>query len=346
MWSPRPRPALDKHWRMMSDMTEPVPRIVTGDKVGPVDATLVPRYAGEATFARLPRIDEVSQTDVAIVGVPFDSGVSYRPGARFGPSHIRESSRLLRPYNPALQVPVFGTQQVADAGDIAVNPFSIDEAITAIERGARTLLERTRFVLTLGGDHTVALPMLRAVSAIHGPVAVVHFDAHLDTWDTYFGAAYTHGTPFRRAAEEGLLDRTGCLHVGIRGPLYTGADLTEDSELGFQVVAAPDVEYLGVAGLTERVRERVGDRPVYVSVDIDVLDPAHAPGTGTPEAGGLTSRELLATLRSFAQLNLVGADIVEVAPAYDHAQITGVAAAHVGYELLSALAVRHTGPAT
>ncbi len=329
---------------MDSDMTDSVPRIITGDTVGPVDATLVPRYAGEATFARLPRLDEVSQVDVAILGVPFDSGVSYRPGARFGPSHIRDSSRLLRPYNPALQVPVFASQQVADAGDLAVNPFSIDDAIGAIERGARALLERTRFVLTLGGDHTVALPMLRAVSAVHGPVAVVHFDAHLDTWDTYFGAAYTHGTPFRRAAEEGLLDRTGCLHVGIRGPLYTDADLTQDSELGFQVIPAPDVEQLGVPGMVERIAQRVGDRPVYVSIDIDVLDPAHAPGTGTPEAGGLTSRELLATLRSFARLNLVGADIVEVAPAYDHAQVTGIAAAHVGYELLSALAARKAAP--
>ena len=325
-------------------MTESVRRIITGEVVGPVDATAVPRYAGEATFARLPRIDEVSQADVAILGVPFDSGVSYRPGARFGPSHIRESSRLLRPYNPALQVPVFATQQVVDAGDLAVNPFNIDDAIAAIERGARSLLERTRFVLTLGGDHTVALPMLRATSAVHGPVAVVHFDAHLDTWDTYFGAAYTHGTPFRRASEEGLLDRTGCLHVGIRGPLYTDADLDQDSELGFQVLAAPDVEHLGVAGIVERIRLRVGDRPVYVSIDIDVLDPAHAPGTGTPEAGGLSSRELLATLRSFARLNLVGADIVEVAPAYDHAQITGIAAAHAGYELLSALAARKAAP--
>ena len=325
-------------------MTEPVPRIVTGDTIGPVDATAVPRYGGEATFARLPRIDEVTQADVAVLGVPFDSGVSYRPGARFGPSHIRESSRLLRPYNPALQVPVFASQQVADAGDLAVNPFSIGDAIAAIERGARALLERTRFVLMLGGDHTVALPMLRAVSAVHGPVAVVHFDAHLDTWDTYFGAAYTHGTPFRRAAEEGLLDRTGCLHVGIRGPLYSDADLRQDSELGFQVIPAPDVDQIGVTGMVERIQQRVGDRPVYVSVDIDVLDPAHAPGTGTPEAGGLSSRELLATLRSFAQLNLVGADIVEVAPAYDHAQITGIAAAHVGYEILSALAARKAAP--
>ena len=321
-------------------MTDPVPRITEGGNVGPVDATAVPRFVGPATFARLPRIDEVARADVAVVGVPFDSGVSYRPGARFGPNHIRESSRLLRPYNPALQVAPFGSQQVVDAGDLAVNPFSIDEAIEAIERGARDLLERAGCLLTLGGDHTIALPLLRAVAAAHGPVALVHFDAHLDTYDTYFGAAYTHGTPFRRASEEGLLDRSGCLHAGIRGPLYTDTDLTEDAEMGFQVIPAADVEQIGVAGMIEQIAERVADRPVYLSIDIDVLDPAHAPGTGTPEAGGLTSRELLATLRSFARLNLVGADIVEVAPAYDHAQITGIAAAHVGYELLSALAAR------
>src|SRR6201996_6361423 len=217
-------------------MTAPYPRVVENGISGPVDSALVPRFAGPATFALLPRPDEVSDLDVAVVGIPFDSGVSFRPGARFGPAHIRESSRLLRPYNPALQVPVFANQQVADAGDIAVNPFSIDEAITAVERGARGLLERAPFVLTLGGDHTIALPLLRAVAAVHGPVAVVHFDAHLDTWDTYFGAAYTHGTPFRRAAEENLLDRTGCLHAGIRGPLYSEVDLTEDADLGFQVV--------------------------------------------------------------------------------------------------------------
>ena len=319
-------------------MTESVPRISHGGNVGQVDAMTVPRYAGPATFARLPRIDEITRADAAVVGVPFDSGVTYRPGARFGPSHIRESSRLLRPYNPALDVSPFASLQVVDAGDLAVNPFSIDEAIGAIERGARGLLERVPHLLTLGGDHTIALPLLRAFAAAHGPVAVVHFDAHLDTWDTYFGASYTHGTPFRRASEEGLLDRSGCVHVGIRGPLFSDADLGQDSGLGFGVISAPEADDLGVAGIVQRIADRVGDRPAYVSVDIDVLDPAHAPGTGTPEAGGLTSRELLGVLRSFARINLIGADIVEVAPSYDHAQITGIAAAHVGYELLSALA--------
>jgi agmatinase len=314
------------------------PRITTDGNVGQVDATVVPRFAGPATFARLPRIDEVSDVDVAVVGVPFDAGVSYRPGARFGPAHVRESSRLLRPYNPAVAVEPFARQQVADAGDIAVNPFSIEEAISGIESGARALLERAGRLVTIGGDHTIALPLLRAVAAQHGPVAVVHFDAHLDTWDTYFGAAYTHGTPFRRASEEGLVDRSGCLHVGTRGPLYSTQDLVDDAELGFQVVGSTEIDDIGARGVAERIRDRVGERPVYVSVDIDVLDPGFAPGTGTPEAGGMTSRELLAVLRSFGSLNLVGADVVEVAPAYDHAEITGIAASHVVYEIVSALA--------
>ncbi|MFC4065813.1 agmatinase [Actinoplanes subglobosus] len=317
-----------------------VPRIVQDGRVGQVDATVVPRFAGPATFARLPRIDEVSDVDVAIIGVPFDAGVSYRPGARFGPAHVRESSRLLRPYNPAADVSPFASQQVVDAGDLAVNPFSLDEAIAQVEAGARAMLERAGRLVTIGGDHTIALPLLRAVAAQHGPVAVVHFDAHLDTWDTYFGAAHTHGTPFRRASEEGLIDRSGCLHVGTRGPLYSSRDLHEDRELGFHVVPGVEIDDLGARGVAERIRDRVGDRPVYLSIDIDVLDPAFAPGTGTPEAGGMTSRELLATLRSFSELNLVGADVVEVAPAYDHAEITGIAAAHTVYEILSALAPR------
>lgn len=317
-----------------------IQRIVQDGRVGQVDATVVPRFAGPPTFARLPRLDEVSDVDVAIVGVPFDSGVSYRPGARFGPAHVRESSRLLRPYNPAQDIEPFARAQVVDAGDLAVNPFSIEEAIGQVQSGAAALLERAGRLLTIGGDHTIALPLLRALHAVHGPVAVVHFDAHLDTWDTYFGADHTHGTPFRRASEEGLLDQSGCVHVGIRGPLYSVRDLVEDAELGFQVVHSREVDDLGIRGVVERIRARVEERPVYVSVDIDVLDPAFAPGTGTPEAGGLTSRELLAILRGIADLHLVGADLVEVAPVYDHAEITGIAASHVAYELVSAMAAR------
>ena len=307
---------------------------------GPVDASVVPRFAGIATFARLPRLDEVDRADVAVAGIPFDSGVSYRPGARFGPAHVREASRLLRPYNPAQDVFPFGAQQVADAGDLVANPFDIATAVAEIEAGARELRRRADRLVVIGGDHTVALPLLRAVHAEHGPVAVLHFDAHLDTWDTYFGAPTTHGTPFRRASEEGLIDLTASMHVGIRGPLYDKSDLDDDERLGFAIVTSEFVEEHGVAAAVDRIRARVGGAPLYISIDIDVLDPAHAPGTGTPEAGGLTSRELLRMLRALTGLRIVGADVVEVAPAYDHAQITAVAASHVVYELLSAMAPR------
>jgi agmatinase len=305
--------------------------------VGPRDSSRTPRYAGIATFALLPRLEEVDRADIAVVGVPFDSGVSYRPGARFGPSHVRESSRLLRPYNQVADVSPFAELQVADAGDIAVNPFSIEAAVQEIEARADELTADGTRLLTIGGDHTIALPLLRSVTRKHGPVAVVHFDAHLDTWDTYFDAPVTHGTPFRRASEEGLIDLTASLHVGIRGPLYGREDLADDTRLGFAIIGSHEVEREGLPAALDRMHARLGDRPVYVSVDIDVLDPAHAPGTGTPEAGGLTSRELLEFLRALRQHRIVGADVVEVAPAYDHAQLTGIAASHVAYELLTSM---------
>jgi len=308
--------------------------------IGPVDATRVPRFAGPATFARLPRTDEVTHTDVAVVGVPFDSGVSYRPGARFGPAHIRAASKLLRSYHPRLDVEPFAVQQVADAGDIAVNPFDIAEAITTIERASDELRDGGTKLITLGGDHTIALPLLRSLHRDHGPIAVLHFDAHLDTWDTYFGAPYTHGTPFRRATEEGLIDLAAALHIGIRGPLYDELDLIRDRALGFAVVAADEIDQLHATGVAERIVSRVADRPVYLSIDVDVMDPAFAPGTGTPEAGGLSSRELLGILRGLVGCNIVGTDLVEVAPAYDHANITGVAASHVAYEAVSLMTAR------
>lgn len=280
------------------------------------------------------------RADIAVVGIPFDSGVSYRPGTRFGPSHVRESSRLLRPYNPAQDVSPFAIAQVVDAGDIPVNPFDLTEAVTEVERAALALGEQVQRIVTIGGDHTVALPLLRAVAAKHGPVAVLHFDAHLDTWDTYFGAPITHGTPFRRASEEGLIDLTASCHVGTRGPLYSKQDLEDDERLGFSIVSSEYIEEHGVEAGIARILQRIGDKPLYVSIDIDVLDPAHAPGTGTPEAGGLTSRELLRILRALKSQNIVGADVVEVSPAYDHAQMTGIAASHVVYELVTLLAAR------
>jgi len=311
----------------------------TRQPVGPLDGQQIPRFAGFSTFARLPRREDVERADVAVVGVPFDAGTSYRPGARFGPSAVREASRLLRPYNPSLDVSPFAGVQVVDWGDVACNPFDIAEAISQIEAGLGAVLADGARYVVVGGDHTVALPSLRALAAQHGPLAIVHFDAHLDTWDTYFGAPFTHGTPFRRAREEGLLLDGHLAHVGLRGSLYARQDLIDDEQMGFTAVHCREMDTLGVDAALERILARVGSAPLYVSIDVDVLDPAHAPGTGTPEAGGLTSRELLALVRGLRAANLVGADVVEVSPAYDHAEITAVAAANVAYELVSLLAL-------
>jgi len=254
--------------------------------VGPPNSEDVPRYAGPATFARLPRADEVDAVDVGVLGVPFDSGVSFRPGARFGPSAVRDASRLLQGYNQFQEVAPFEVQQVADLGDVTANPFDIPSAIKAIETAATSYADAGTRLVAIGGDHTIALPLLRAVAAKHGPVALLHFDAHLDTWDTYFGQPYTHGTPFLRAHEEGLLRRENLAHVGIRAPLHAASDLTRDASIGFGIISAVDVAEHGVTDIVENLHGRIGDGPVYVSIDIDVLDPAYAPGTGTPEAGG------------------------------------------------------------
>ena len=227
---------------------------------------------------------------------------------------------------------------MADAGDIACNPFNIEEAVGQVQTAATDLLGKVGSIISLGGDHTIALPLLRAVNHFHGSVALVHFDAHLDTWDTYFGAPYTHGTPFRRAAEEKLFLDHASIHVGIRGPLYSRDDLTNDEELGFKVVHCDEFQNKGVEHVIQRIKDRVGNNPMYLSIDIDVLDPAHAPGTGTPEIAGMTSRELLGVLRGLAGLNIISADVVEVAPAYDHAELTSLAAATTVFELINLLA--------
>ena len=315
----------------MNDKKEPIQ---------PVSGKLVPRYAGPSTFARIPELRDVDSCDVAIIGVPFDAGTSYRPGARFGPQAVRQASRQLRTnYHPNYDVEPFKVQQVADAGDITCNPFNIDEAIKQIEDGATDLLNKVGSIVTIGGDHTIALPLLRAVNKKCGqPVALVHFDAHLDTWDTYFGAPYTHGTPFRRAREEGLFLDDASMHVGIRGPLYSRDDLKEDADLGFKIIHCDDFQTQSIEQIVKRIRDRVGDNPLYLSIDIDVLDPAHAPGTGTPEIAGMTSREMLNVLRGLSGMNLVSADVVEVAPAYDHAELTSTAAATIVYELINIIA--------
>ena len=313
---------------------------------GPVDGRLVPRFAGAGTFARLPEVDRVGDYDVAVLGVPFDSGVSYRPGARFGPMAVRQGSRHLRPgYHVELGCSPFQAVQVVDAGDVPVTPFDIDAAMTQVRGHAAEVGARGRKVIAVGGDHTIALPMLRAAAAQHGPLALVHFDAHLDTWDTYFDAPVTHGTVFRRAFEEGLLVEDHSIHVGIRGPIYGEADLADDTRFGFATIRAGDIDDLGIAGTIGAITQRTDDLPVYLSVDIDVLDPAFAPGTGTPESGGLTSRELLRVLRGLGGLNLIGADVVEVAPAYDHAELTAIAAATVIYDMITLMARQARGDA-
>lgn len=304
-------------------------------RLGPPDSRLYPRFMGPATFARLPRIDEVADWDVAIVGAPFDIGTSYRPGARFGPIGIRNGARTLRNWHPDLELHPFGSQQVVDAGDIPCSVYIIDDAVRSIEEAATELTQDSKRIVTLGGDHTVAFPLLRVAHHRHGRVALLHFDAHVDTYDTYMNAAYTHGTPFRRAAEEGLFSREHSMHVGIRGSKYGPEDLAEDAGFGFAVLGTWEVEDIGIDGYVTRIRERLADVPVYLSIDIDVLDPAFAPATGTPEIGGFTSRELVGILRGLRGVHLVGADVVEVAPAYDHAEITGIAAANLVYEILA-----------
>lgn len=304
--------------------------------LGPVAATEVPRYAGLGTFARLPQIDAVPDYDVAIVGVPFDGGTSFRPGARFGPSAVREASRLLRPgYHYELQTTAVEMKQFVDAGDLACTPYDNQLAVQQIQEQAAKLIGKDKTVVAIGGDHTIALPMIRATTAVHGPVALLHFDAHLDTWDTYSGQPITHGTMFRRAFEEGLLIEDRSMHVGIRGPVYDKDDFLRDHEFGFQIIRCSDLDRIGVPAVSAQIKERIGDLPVYLSIDIDVLDPAFAPGTGTPEMGGLHSRELLQTLRALSALNIVGADVVEVSPAYDHADVTSLAAATLVFEMMS-----------
>lgn len=319
--------------------------------VGPPDGRDSPRYSGHATFARLPRVEDVRRWDVGVLGIPFDSGTSYRPGARFGPSAVRSASRLLRPYNTELKASPFASQQVVDLGDVDCTPYDIAAAIEQIEGAARAAAATGGSVVSIGGDHTVALPLLRAVSDRVGPVALIHFDAHLDTFDTYMNAEYTHGTPFRRAAEEGRFRADRSVHVGIRGSLYEPADLERDAQLGFSVITSPDVERRGVDVIVAALRERVAGLPVYVSIDVDVADPAFAPGTGTPEAGGLSSRELLMILRGLSGLPIAGADVVEIAPAYDHAETTATLASNLVFELVTMMSINRStatsrGPAS
>ena len=309
-------------------------------RYGPANASRAPRYTGVRTFARCPHVRGTDGVDVAVVGVPFDTATSYRAGARFGPEAIRAGSTLLRPYHPPLDVDVFAAQSVVDYGDLDVTPGNAERTLDQIAAGLEPPLRAGVTPLLLGGDHSITLGELRAHAAARGPVAVVLLDAHADTWDAYYGERYFHGTVFRRAAEEGLVRPERSLLAGMRGPLYSAADLGAARELGFELLTGAELGALTPEQYGARVRERVGDAPALLSFDVDVLDPAFAPGTGTPEVAGLSPAEALALLRALAGMSFVGFDVVEVSPAYDGpGQTTALVAASVAYELLALRAV-------
>jgi len=289
---------------------------------------------------RLPHVVDVAGVDAAVVGIPFDTATSFRAGARFGPEGIRSASALLRPYHPVLDVNVVETLSVVDFGDLQVAPGDVEGTYRRIEAGLAPLVDAGVFTLVLGGDPSITLAELRALARRHGQLALVHLDAHTDTWDEYFGQRYFHGTPFKRAVEEGLLEPKASLQAGMRGSLYDKSDLEDARSLGFAVVPSEELRALGPEGYAKAVRERVGDRPVFLSFDIDFLDPAFAPGTGTPEVAGFSTAEAVAFLRALRGLELVGSDVVEVAPPYDGpGQPTALAAANVALDLLALYAL-------
>jgi agmatinase len=305
-------------------------------RYAPPDALTTPRYAGVKTFARCPLADAPEGVDVAVLGIPFDTATTNRPGARFGPEAIRSASIALRPYNPAQDAQVFGRLSVADLGDVPVTPGNAERTAGQVAEALEPVVRAGTRTLCLGGDHLVVLGELRAHAAVHGPLGLVLLDAHADVWDVYVGERYYHGSPFRRALEEGLLDPSRSLLAGMRGSLYGPEDVAMPTELGFEVIAGEDLVALSHEEYGDRVRERAGDGPLFLSFDVDVLDPAYAPGTGTPEAGGLTTREAFGYLRALRGLRFSGYDVVEVSPPYDGpGQPTAVAAANVAFELLT-----------
>ena len=302
----------------------------------PLDAKEIPRFAGIRTFMRAPHTTDLAGVDAAVYGIPFDTATSFRAGTRFGPEAIRSASALLRPYNPALGVNVVEMLSIVDYGDVPVSPGDTERTYAQIEEALAPLVEAGVFPLGLGGDHSVTLAELRVLARKHGPLALVQLDAHGDTWDEYFGQRFFHGTTFLRAFEEKLIDPAASVQAGLRGSLYGPDDLESARAMGFAVLPCEQLRTLEPGRYASIVRERVGRRPVFLSFDIDVLDPAFAPGTGTPEVGGLSTAEALAFVRALAGIDLVGADVVEVSPPYDGpGQQTALAAANVAYELLS-----------
>ena len=300
----------------------------------PLGGNEMPRFAGPVTMMRLPTAASAKGLDAAFVGVPMDIGASHRSGTRFGPRQIRAESAMLRPYNMASRVSPFDAMQVADLGDLAINTFNLARSIEIIEAGISDILAHQCIPLTLGGDHTLSLPILRAMAKVHGPVGLVHVDAHADINEHMFGEEIAHGTPFRRAVEEGLLDTSRVIQIGLRGTGYADDDFDWPRQQGFRVVQAEECWHRSLTPLMEEVREQMGSGPTYLSFDIDSLDPAYAPGTGTLEIGGLTTIQALEIIRGLKGVNLVGCDLVEVSPPYDQAGTTALIAANLLYEML------------
>lgn len=302
----------------------------------PLDALKWPRFVGVPTFMRLPVERDASKIDVAILGIPFDTGTSYRPGARFGPREIRVQSALIRPYNPVLNVNPFKQHKIADYGDISVNPFSIEDTINRIRNEITSILKKGCLPISVGGDHSITYPILKAIAEKYGAVGLIHFDSHSDTLDTYFGVKYSHGTPFRRAIEEGLLLPDKCYQIGIRGQTYSETDFEFAVEKGLKLIPMKELSRMGVDGFRKKV-ESLANVNTYLSFDIDFVDPAFAPGTGTPQIGGADSLFATELLQSLKGLRIVGADLVEVSPPYDSGGITSLLAANLLYEILCIL---------
>ncbi|MGM0982113.1 MAG: agmatinase [Pseudomonadota bacterium] len=303
----------------------------------PIGGNDMPRFGGPATMMRLPTQESAEGLDAAFIGIPMDIGTSNRPGTRLGPRQIRDESRMLRPYNMATQAAPFDSLQVADIGDVPINTFHLPKSVEIITAFYERLLKHDCIPLTLGGEHTITLPILRAIAKRHGPVGLIHIDAHADINDHMFGEPIAHGTPFRRAQEEGLLDSQRVVQIGLRGTGYAAEDFDWCREQGFRVVQAEECWYRSLAPLMAEVREQMGDGPVYISFDIDALDPSVAPGTGTVEMGGLTAQQGLEIVRGAAGLNVVGGDLVEVAPPYDPSGNTALMGATLLYEMLCVL---------
>jgi agmatinase len=313
---------------------------MSGPPYRPLDAQLIPRFSGIRTFMRAPHVTDLRGVDAVVYGIPFDTATSYRTGPRFGPEAIRSASALIRPYNPAFDVDVADSLSIVDYGDLPVSPGDTERSYAQIEEALAPIVDAGIFVAAMGGDHSITLAELRALARKYGPLALVQLDSHGDTWEQYFGQRYFHGTTFKRAVEEELLDPSASVQAGMRGSLYGASDIEVARELGFSVIAADELRALGPERYGEVVRQTVGSRPVFLSFDIDFLDPAFAPGTGTPEVGGFSTAEALALLRSLRGIGLAGCDVVEVSPPYDGpGNVTALAAANLLYELLSLRAV-------